>query len=67
MTENSYSHPAFPQPADPDVAIWRYMDAPKFEWLIGNERLFMPSACRLGDPLEGTTPGGEIQWWRREI
>jgi hypothetical protein len=26
----------------------------------------MPSADRLGDPLEGTTPQGELEWWKRE-
>ena len=25
----------------------------------------MPSADRLGDPLEGTTPQGELEWWKR--
>ncbi len=31
MTDKPYIHPAFPQPADLDAVIWRYMDAPKFE------------------------------------
>ena len=26
----------------------------------------MPSASRLGDPFEGTTPDGELEWWKRE-
>lgn len=26
----------------------------------------MPRADRLGDPLEGSVPAGEIEWWRRE-
>lgn len=42
------------------------MDASKFEWLVNCGRLFMPRADRLGDPLEGSTPPGEIEWWRRE-
>jgi hypothetical protein len=42
------------------------MDAPKFEWLINCGRLFMPSADRLGDSLEGSTPPGELEWWQRE-
>lgn len=66
MTEQSYIQPAFPQPLDCSVTIWRYMDWPKFEWLVKNKRLFMPSASRLGDPFEGTTPKGELEWWKRE-
>ena len=66
MTEQQYIHPAFPQPPDPSVAIWRYMDASKFTWLVANGRLFMPRADRLGDPFEGTTPSGELEWWKRE-
>lgn len=42
------------------------MDVSKFEWLLNNERLFMPTADKLGDPLEGSTPRGEIAWWQRE-
>ena len=36
----------------------------KFVWLVQHGRLFMPRANRLGDPLEGTTPDGELNWWR---
>ncbi|ESQ91676.1 hypothetical protein ABENE_10090 [Asticcacaulis benevestitus DSM 16100 = ATCC BAA-896] len=42
------------------------MDAEKFRWLLEHERLFMPTADTLGDPLEGSTPPGEIDWWQRE-
>ena len=66
MTGQPHLHPAFPQPSDQSVTIWRYMDASKFEWLVANERLFMPSASHLGDPFEGTTPDGELEWWKRE-
>ncbi len=60
MTGQPYIHPAFPEPDDPSAVIWRYMDAPKFEWLVNCGRLFMPSADRLGDPLEGSTPPGDL-------
>jgi len=66
MTEQPHIHPAFPQPPDRNVAIWRYMDALKLEWLVSSGRLFMPTADRLGDPFEGTTPLGELEWWKRE-
>ncbi|MBU0477109.1 hypothetical protein KKC91_00870 [bacterium] len=56
-------HPAFPQPNDTNVDLWRYLDFDKFEWLINNDRLFFPMAERLGDPLEGTQPVGDLKWW----
>lgn len=59
-------HPSFPQPEDCSQVIWRYMDSSKFEWLLDNKRLFMPTADNLGDPLEGSTPPGQIDWWDRE-
>lgn len=51
-------HPAFPQPNDIKVSVWRYLDFDKFEWLIDEERLFFPMAERLRDPLEGAQPTG---------
>jgi hypothetical protein len=41
------------------------MHADKFRWLAEHRRLFMPTADRLGDPLKGTTPPGELKWWER--
>ena len=63
---DEYQHPAFPPPPHPDVVLWRYLDFDKFEWLINNSRLFMPSAQFLGDPLEGTAPVGNLDWWRAQ-
>jgi hypothetical protein len=48
MTDQQYVHPAFPQPDDPSVVIWRYVDASKFEWLVNCGRLFMPAPIGLG-------------------
>ena len=59
-------HPSFPQPEDPSATIWRYMDFYKFSWIVECGRLLMPSADRLGDPLEGTRPAGDLDWWSRE-
>lgn len=67
MTERFDSHPSFPQPNDENEVIWRYMDIDKFEWLLEHARLFMASADNLGDPREGSTPVGEIEWWQREF
>jgi len=48
-------HPAFPQPQNLDEGVWRYLDFIKFEWMVDNNCLFMPSADNLGDPLEGNS------------
>jgi hypothetical protein len=60
------AHPSFPQPVDHSQVIWRYMDSDKFEWLLEHGRLFMPTAENLGDPREGSTPPGQIEWWEQE-
>lgn len=65
MTQE-YIHPAFPQPSDLDTTLWRYLDIGKFNWLVKYGRLYMPSADQLGDPFEGTTPQGELDWWKNE-
>ena len=57
------AHPAFPEPATPQIKLWRYLDCFKFQWLANESRLFMPSAANLGDPLEGTHPPGYDDWW----
>lgn len=62
----SYIHPAFPQPVDTSISLWRYMDLDKFEWIVNNSRLFIPCVDRLGDRSEGTTPKGELKWWLRQ-
>jgi hypothetical protein len=64
--QEAYRHPAFPQPEDQTTVLWRYMSGERFKWLVEFGRLSMPSADRLGDPLEGTTPHGELEWWKRE-
>lgn len=58
-------HPAFPQPEDLSITLWRYMDFEKFVWLVTCSRLLMPRADSLGDRREGTMPPGDLEWWRR--
>lgn len=60
-------HPAFPQPADQNATIWRYIDIDKLRFLILNRRLYMARADTLGDDFEGTTPAAESERWRRLI
>lgn len=57
-------HPAFPQPVDPHVVIWRYMSFEKFADLVKQRRLYMARADLLGDVHEGTTPAAELSYWR---
>jgi len=60
-------HPAFPQPEELEIELWRYMDASKFEWLLKHKRLFMPVTEKLGpDVLEGTQPTGDKDWWEHQ-
>lgn len=56
-------HPSFLQPDEQDTCIWRYMDLPKFEWLLANSRLYMPSLERFDDDWEGIVSAGERAWW----
>jgi hypothetical protein len=60
-------HPAFPQPSNAGSSIWRYLSWEKFEWMAREHRLFMPQANRLGDPLEGTQPLGDTNWWQTQL
>jgi hypothetical protein len=66
MIDQPEVHPSFPQPDDQSQVLWRYIDSDKFEWLLEHGRLFMPTADNLGDPREGSTPPGEIEWWTKE-
>lgn len=64
--EQPYNHPAFPQPEDLSIALWRYLDFSKFDWLVNFGRIFMPQANSLGDPFEGTRPEGDLKWMQHE-
>lgn len=54
--------PEIYQPESKHCMIWRYMDLPKFAWMLFEGRLFMPSLrlLRKSDPFEGTTPEAVI-------
>jgi hypothetical protein len=58
-------HPAFPQPADQNSTVWRYMPFNRFESLVTTQTLYMRRAdLFIEDEFEGTTPAGEIESWR---
>lgn len=57
-------HPAFPQPRNINVRIWRYIDMAKFQSLVTTKRLYMARADTLGDDFEGSTPAAEKAEWQ---
>ena len=61
------THPSFPQPNDQNTPIWRYMSFERFRLMIESRRLYVPSANDLGDPLEGSVPGGELAVWNDHL
>jgi hypothetical protein len=58
------SHPSFPQPSNPNIAVWRYMDFAKFIALLEKRCLFFSRAHLLGDPFEGSV--SKLNHQRRE-
>lgn len=53
---NGYlTHPLIERP-DPDVAIWRFMDLPKFLGLVAREELYLPRVDQFRDKWEGHVP-----------
>jgi hypothetical protein len=55
-------HPVFADRPEPDVAIWRYFDFPKYVALLADGALFFARGDHLGDPLEGSfTKARQIQ------
>ena len=53
-------HQAFPQPSDPSVSIWRYLDFTKFCSLLSTSGLWFAAADRLGDVHEGAVPTDHV-------
>jgi hypothetical protein len=60
-------HPSFPEPADKNIKVWRYMDLTKFLSLLQRGGLFFPKAPLLGDPFEGSTPRMNRALWESVI
>jgi hypothetical protein len=55
-------HPAFAQPSDPNVRVWRYMNFAKYVSLLQKSSLYFPQLKILAktDPYEGTTTKKEF-------
>jgi hypothetical protein len=58
---SAQTHPAFEQPANANVAIWRYTDLAKLISVLETRSLHFARADTLGDPFEGYSdmPTGE--------
>jgi hypothetical protein len=52
--ESRLKHPCFPQPEDPSVKVWRYMDLAKFVWLLTHKQLYFTRLDLLSDSHEGS-------------
>lgn len=59
--ENRLRHRCFPQPGDATAKVWRYMDLPKFVWLLRHSQLYMSRLDRLCDPYEGSLTSKTIE------
>jgi hypothetical protein len=47
------AHPAFKQPDDESISVWRYMDLSKFIWMIQRKALYFCRSDCMDDPFEG--------------
>jgi len=47
-------HPCFTQPGNVSIRVWRYMDLPKFIWLLKKKQLYMSRLDKLDDLYEGS-------------
>lgn len=53
--QHKLNHPSFFHPVDTSTKVWRYMDLPKFVWLLQHQELFFPNLTMLSDPHEGAS------------
>jgi hypothetical protein len=56
---------SFPQPDDPSVKVWRYLDLPRFIWLLSTGGLAFARVDSLEDPFEGSVPPSVYEEWKR--
>ncbi len=57
-------HASFPQPDDPSVKVWRYLDLPRFIWLLSTGALAFARVDSLEDPFEGSIPAAVYEQWK---
>jgi hypothetical protein len=54
-------------PEDRSAKIWRYLDLPKFLYILDRCCLYLPRADRLGDPFEGSITPESISAFRGSL
>ena len=57
-------HQSFPQPDDPSVKVWRYLDLPRFIWMLSSKALAFARVDSLEDPFEGSVPPAVYEEWK---
>jgi hypothetical protein len=53
LPPENLAHPCFPQPADPTVRVWRYVDFAKLVWALTQGALVLTRIDTLTDKREG--------------
>ena len=59
-----HPHPSFPQPDDPTVKVWRYLDLPRLIWMLETHALTFARVDTLDDPFEGSIPPAVVDEWK---
>ena len=58
------AHASFPQPDDPGVKVWRYLDLPRLIWMLSARALAFVRVDTLEDPFEGSVPQPVYDAWQ---
>ena len=53
LPKENLEHECFPQPTDPKVRVWRYIDFPKLVWALTHNALVLARVDILSDKREG--------------
>lgn len=56
-------HPAFQQPDNTGLKLWRYMNLAKFIAILQSTSLYFSRSDYLGDPFEGSSSKANIQFY----
>ena len=57
-------NPSVPQPDDAHVRVWRYLDLPRFIWMLETHALTFARVDSLDDPFEGSIPPAVFDAWK---
>jgi hypothetical protein len=60
LTVKYQTHPYVLPPSNADIAIWRYLDLPKFVAMLKSKSLFFARLDRLEDKFEGALPQANV-------